>query len=921
MARLAAGLDETGMVDIMFVLRGLIEAGRTGDEACDQLARGLMERAEAGLAAKAPVDSLLAWDLLAGSRPVLEYARALALDDSAGLCDSLLAVARRSGRAAIEARCAAVCLSRSDDGRARYAGEVAPYVDRMLKSLSMDERLALARLLIGTGLEPRALREIAAIRAGLRAGYGDAGLVEIGAAYAAAGERERADSIYLEAAGSPVPSEYTLDASRRAFLLRYMTPPEVDIATEVEQVVAAGATSVDLGDLFMDKLHDFERAANFYRRGIEVPPEGSVRERTELKLAKALTLEWMVARDEALREEALGIVAEVATEDTLRPREILDALLVASDWLEADREQTFEILKTLGARPDAGAADLYRIARLLYQVFTGKEGNIYAECVITLNRLTREFASSPEAPLGSFLLGRMKYDVGDYAGAREIYQVCIDTWKRSPVIGLCQRGIAECYLGSGGLEDAVTHFRLAGESPELDYLIGCCLELEGDRGSARAHYERALQVFSTPPVADGARLRLALILIDEGERETALARLDSPLPEVRGRLAPHRQVAVAYLAGLEGYGRNAMEALRDLGSDAPPEVLCRARHAAGGLARDYEGASTSDRLADAEDLCTSPSDAYEWERARARHACSGGSSDECRKARGRFSKRYPLDRKTRSELALLRSLLAWEDQRSDSLRAEIDSLLEAAGNHPVGASVRYRVGLDLLVDKSHREAITYFSQIVERYPESDLYHDACFKLGTAYYMAEAFDSSALYFGCASDSRKPEVAENALFNHALTLEESGEYERAAEAFGKIALRFPFGRRFERALMRSAYALEQSGRHREAIPVYRGLLQYVDSPEAQSEAMYWIGESLAELGRHREAAAEFLRVGFTHPDVEAWAGTAWYRAGAECEKAGLADHAVVIYRKTVERFGEGSNWGKASQDRLTDMLPEQ
>jgi TolA-binding protein len=184
-------------------------------------------------------------------------------------------------------------------------------------------------------------------------------------------------------------------------------------------------------------------------------------------------------------------------------------------------------------------------------------------------------------------------------------------------------------------------------------------------------------------------------------------------------------------------------------------------------------------------------------------------------------------------------------------------------------------------------------------------------------MNERYDSSAFYFDIASRSEKVSLVENALFNGGLALDKYGDLDGAASVLLRLGLRFPLSQRFERSLMRVAYAHERGGRFREAISMYEDLLQYTTSSEAAAEARYWIGESYAGMGRHLRAALEFLRCAHLYPQEAAWAGTAAFQAGVECERAGLIDHAVIVYRENVRRFGTGTDWGDASRERL-DIL---
>ena len=274
-------------------------------------------------------------------------------------------------------------------------------------------------------------------------------------------------------------------------------------------------------------------------------------------------------------------------------------------------------------------------------------------------------------------------------------------------------------------------------------------------------------------------------------------------------------------------------------------------------------------------------------------------------------------------------MLMYREGLADSAAAELDSMLVSGTGHSVPPGVVYRHGIQKLVDGEPGQAARVFHLIEADYPEAgegepdaydDLYYDTCFKLGTTYYMLEEFDSSAMYFELASHSGSATLVENAIFNRGLALEEAGRLGDAAGAFWQHAVTFPFSERFERSLMRSAFTLEAEGRPEDAIKIYAGLLRYAETVETAAEAMYWTGESYAEMGEELRAACEFLRVAFMFPDGGPWTGTSAFRAGLECEKAGLEDHAMRIYRENVRRFGTETDWGKASEERLIEIEKE-
>jgi TolA-binding protein len=448
------------------------------------------------------------------------------------------------------------------------------------------------------------------------------------------------------------------------------------------------------------------------------------------------------------------------------------------------------------------------------------------------------------------------------------------------------------------------------------YQIGSCYEEIDRPDSARLFYRRSLSRLSTPEVTDGARFRLSLIALADTGPEAALRLLDSPLPGIRDRLGVPRRIVEAYALGGARYEGLAIRLLRTIGSTGTA-FSCDALL----LASDLVGIEDADVargiLQPGEDVCGDIFGVSSLLRERARMGCATASVEICQENAGRYRDRFPLDRRTQTELELMNLLQQFKEGDAGSAVTVLDSLIAAGIDDPLVADALYKKGVHLLVKSDYLGATGAFKRIERDYPGSALYYDACFKLGTAYYMNEIYDSSAFYFNIASRSDKPSLVENALFNGGLALDKYGDLDGAAETLRQLALRFPLSQRFERSLMRVAYARERSGRFRDAIKMYENLLHYTVTSEAAAEAHYWIGEAYAGLGEHLRAAVEFLRCAHLYPQEAAWAGTAAFQAGIECERAGLVDHAFIVYRENVRRFGTGSDWGGASAERLAEL----
>jgi TolA-binding protein len=347
------------------------------------------------------------------------------------------------------------------------------------------------------------------------------------------------------------------------------------------------------------------------------------------------------------------------------------------------------------------------------------------------------------------------------------------------------------------------------------------------------------------------------------------------------------------------------------------DIGCDALLLLSGLQRDDDPARRLKELGAGESQCKSVFGALRLLYERAYLACSSGPLQSCLDERRRYLQRFPLDQRSRLRFDVHEALLLYQDGKDEAATTMIDSLAATGRKDEALAYGLYRQGIHYMVAGDHAWAAEIFRRVEIEYPGSELYYDAVFKLGTAYYMSGNYDSSAVYFNMATEAAKASLVEDAYFNLGLALEEAGALEDASAAFRSLAVRFPFTKRFDRALMRAAYTLEQAGRPDEAIALYKDVLQYAEEPETAAEALYWTGESYAEMGDPLRAACEFLRVVHLFPGGGPWAGTAAFRAGMECEKAGLPDHAAVIYRHNVGDFGTGSDWGRASQERLDEL----
>jgi tetratricopeptide (TPR) repeat protein len=383
---------------------------------CPEIASSIVQLAEAGEDMKGTCERLLARSNSREAAERLRYARAFSAADAA-LCDTLAALSRSVSVPGLRNRCLATCLASAagDEGGALVAGLV-PYLERMWDDLGASDRMELARLLAGFDKGQISRGYLMEIREGLEVGHDDMAILEVASAMVTAGDTSRALSEYRGLSKSPLPSEHTLEAERSAYRFEARIPAEEDIAGMVERIARQGLDPLELGDLLMEQLKDFERAAGVYRRVLAEPPEGTPVEEVKIKLAGALAMLALETNGQGLRAEALDLLSEVADTNIVAAGDIIEVLKVSTDWLRHERTRAFAIIQDVGRRDDLTSGELYEMAMLLYHLFSHRDGNVYAQCAVTLRRLSKEFPTSPEAPLGGFLAARLKF----MAGARSL---------------------------------------------------------------------------------------------------------------------------------------------------------------------------------------------------------------------------------------------------------------------------------------------------------------------------------------------------------------------------------------------------------------------------------------------------------------------------------------------------------------------
>jgi len=849
----------------------------------------------------------------------LRYARAILLESGQAAFDSLAAV-REGAEARLSLEASAAMLHVAAEDTAIVVRD-APYIQAVTRYLrdagNPDEMYAWLDLLVRNGLRGNVPSEAGRLREGLVVGFDDRALLDLALLLERAGDRQGALALYREISASPVPSGAAFQSEKRIHLDGLRPPEGQDVSAVIEQVAAEGQSALGLAEVFDERIGDYGKAAEYYSKALAGLPAGHERSLIMLKRGRAFANSYLTGGPASDRDKAMNLASVLAEQDLVDAGDVIDLLVMATDWLELDLFRATEIARLLSARDDLGSGDVHELTRITFRLYERGDAQASNLCAGLIERFLEKYPSDDAAGEVSLLGARLTLAAGDYSGSLEAHEACLGRVSGRTLKRLSNAGIGDCYVGSGGIDKGLEYYGKAGNASAIELRKARCNQVQGawDRGRI------ALKRYASFDVSVAARMAGAVSDAASGGLPAVPAfERDCVVPGLRAALAPYGKTLRALDLVALGYDGLALRLLGD-SPGAPFEGLhCQillatydpldGRHDEFyAKAAQHFGPNCKDAL-----------DVFAHLRLRAEVACAGQADTDCLRSRDLFVQRFPLAAGEADNIDAIRATSLYGEMYVGRADAIADTLFGQGMRSDLLAEAVYRKGVSFLLDKANEQAKQTFLIMKSHFPDSRLYPDVCFKLGTTYYLMEAYDSSAVFFRLAAEEDKVTLLEDALFNLGLALEESGDLSAASGAFFELAARFPFSARFERALMRGGYCLEKNERPMEARDVYRILLKYALDPETRAEGNFWLGECLARAGYHVEAALEFMRTGFFYPGEEAWAGTARYRAGMECESAGLPDAAKLIYMENVSVFGRESTWGKASYEKLAELVGE-
>ena len=172
------------------------------------------------------------------------------------------------------------------------------------------------------------------------------------------------------------------------------------------------------------------------------------------------------------------------------------------------------------------------------------------------------------------------------------------------------------------------------------------------------------------------------------------------------------------------------------------------------------------------------------------------------------------------------------------------------------------------------EAISYFNQVQEDYPESDAANQAYIEIGL----------------CELSSDKINDAQST-------------FQKAKAKFGETEPGF-------QAQLELGKILLQKNQLLQARAEFSSIVNF-QSSDYSAQAQYWIGETYFAEDDYSKAAIEYLKIKYLFPGVENWIVRGIFQAAQANEKLQRYGEARKLYRSIIEQYKDEEFSDKAKQ----------
>ena len=235
---------------------------------------------------------------------------------------------------------------------------------------------------------------------------------------------------------------------------------------------------------------------------------------------------------------------------------------------------------------------------------------------------------------------------------------------------------------------------------------------------------------------------------------------------------------------------------------------------------------------------------------------------------------------------------------------ELTQFCEQHADDPLTAyALSYRGRIELEAGDA-RTARRLFDELLERFPDAPPTATAHLELGRALALEGDHDAAlAEYERLANDSNHP-LAAQAQFQAAALLYDTEQFEKADEAFARLARQWPDSQLVPKAQLGRGWAALRTKRHEDAVALLSPL---ANDAEIGGQALYWLGLTYKAQENWTAASGAFsqalARSDESDPALLYHAGEALVRLERHTEARPLFEQALVL--------GDDSQWADDAQ----------
>ncbi len=417
-------------------------------------------------------------------------------------------------------------------------------------------------------------------------------------------------------------------------------------------------------------------------------------------------------------------------------------------------------------------------------------------------------------------------------------------------------------------DDMKDCLRDSADAPYRDYILfGWALSLErrGSWSESADRFEQLLREYPASDLATDARIRLASVLLRQGQFDRTLRILSDVRPE-------------------SDYQRQEYLLLQAEAS-VQAGKFSDARRSYREFTRNYSGSRYQRQALYG----------LAWASVRSRdYAGAQGVFDtlsEVRDSLG-FASMY--------ESGVL-SLL---QQKFLTALSTFDTLTDRSPYDRDAVQAYYQMGLIHYRDKHYHEARRYFQLAARLFPDSPLRPYAYHMLGESYFaLADYANAQYAFVQVKHLSTDPDILAPTLFRQGIALYHLGRFRSSVESLSDYLRQFPRDRYVPEGLAWRGEALYQDDRFAEAEQAFAEALRRSNNPK-RADAGYGLAWALFEQKKYAQAAAAFDRFTTQFPDDQRVTDASLRKADAYFSM-GEYDKANTLYAALGSKKGGRQN----------------